>query len=84
MSRKGVHCETSQYSLILNYLKAHGEITPAEAYTKCGVYRLGAIIFELRKDGYNIETRYDALKNKHGRRMHYARYRLEEKKHGGI
>lgn len=84
MSKKGVHSETSQYSLILKHLKTFCEITPAEAYAKHGVYRLGAIILDLRRDGYNIVTYYDYHINKHGRRMHFARYRLEDKKHGSI
>lgn len=83
MSNKGVHSETSQYSLILKHLQIYHETTPAEAYAKYGVYRLGAIILYLRRDGYNIVTYYDHHINKHGRRMHFARYRLEDK-NGGI
>ena len=32
------------------------EITPKEAYFKYGTMRLGAIIFNLRKEGLNIEN----------------------------
>lgn len=84
MSKKGVHSETSQYSLILKHLQMYRDITPAEAYAKYGVYRLGAIILYLRRDGYNIATYYDYHINKHGRRMHFARYRLEDTTHGSI
>lgn len=42
---------------VLNHLMAHGDITPMEALSRYGCYRLGARIFDLRKEGYDIETK---------------------------
>lgn len=40
---------------ILNHLKKYRKITPLEALREYGSMRLGAVIFELRKD-YKIDT----------------------------
>lgn len=40
---------------VLNHLKKYRNITPLEALKEYGSMRLGAIIFNLRKD-YRIET----------------------------
>ena len=41
--------------MILQHLKKYRSITPKEAYFEYGSMRLGAVIFELRKD-YKIRT----------------------------
>lgn len=41
--------------MILEHLKKYKTITPKEAYFEYGSMRLGAVIFELRKD-YKIDT----------------------------
>lgn len=41
--------------MVLEHLKKYKTITPKEAYFEYGSMRLGAIIFELRKD-YKIKT----------------------------
>ena len=46
----------SQKENILEYLEIGNKITPLEALYKFGSFRLSAIIFELRQEGYNIIT----------------------------
>lgn len=47
----------SQKSACLMYLKEHGSITPLEALTAFGCFRLSAVIFNLRyRDGCVIST----------------------------
>ena len=46
----------TQKQACLDYLKKYGSITPLEALTAFHSFRLAAIIFELRKDGYAINT----------------------------
>ena len=41
---------------VLTHLQTHGSITPLEALEKYGSFRLGALIFNLRKEGYDIKT----------------------------
>jgi len=46
----------TQKANVLNHLKVFGSITPLEALNRYGCFRLGAIIFELRKEGNDITT----------------------------
>ena len=66
----------SQKQLILEYLKAHGSITPMEAIDHCDrCFRLSARIFDLRAEGHNIIT---MDKDSDGNPINYAIYRLKE------
>lgn len=59
---------------VLRVLEDRGErgITPLEALEVIGTFRLGARIWELKRDGWPIET--DMVKTPSGKRI--ARYRL--------
>ena len=62
----------TQAALILEYMR-NKPITPLEALRKFGSLRLGARIFELRKEGHAIDTEYVTVKGKT-----LARYHLRE------
>ena len=51
--------------LVLEHLKKYRSITPKEAYFEYGSMRLGAIIFELRKQ-YKIRTNMIDVAGKYG------------------
>lgn len=72
------HRVDSQTTVILNHLKEHKEINPLEALNKYGVYRLGAVIFNLRDDGHRISARLHTYTKPSGKKGRYAIYRLEE------
>ena len=72
------HRVDSQVTVILNHLQTGAEINPLEALSKYGVYRLGAVIFNLKEEGYNITSRIETYKKPSGKKGHYAVYRLEE------
>ena len=63
----------SQKQSVLNHLCEHGHINPMEALNLYASFRLGAIIFELRKEHY-INTELVNDKNKFGKAVQYARY----------
>ena len=69
----------SQYSVILSVLESGQEISQLEATKKYGILRLGAIIFNLRKNGYNILTRKVSKPNRYGNISNYAVYKLIQK-----
>lgn len=61
----------SQTENCLRYLELYGEITPLEALTAFGCFRLSAVIFNLRNDGYDIDAKINEGKKK------YAIYTLK-------
>ena len=56
------HLNDSQFTLIFNHLKTGAEINPKIALEKYGCYRLGAVIYNLKKEGHNIVTRTEYYK----------------------
>ena len=66
---------TTQKQSILNDLENGYEITPIDALTKYGCFRLAAIVCQLRKDGHNIST--SNVKKLSGDGM-YASYKLHK------
>ena len=68
----------TQCERILRHLRDYGSITQAEAITEYGCYRLGARIFDLKNQGYEITGATERVKNRYGETCHIKRYRLEE------
>jgi hypothetical protein len=62
---------------VLDYLETHGSITPLDALS-FGCYRLGARIWDLRRDGHSIQTEIITGRDMHGEPMRYARYILKK------
>ena len=67
----------SQTEMILKYLVEFGSITPVEAMEEFGIMRLGARIWDLKAQGVPIKTESESRKNRYGKTVTYARYRLE-------
>ena len=64
----------TQSEQILNYMKEHGSITSMEAFSRLGITRLSARIYDLRKDGVKI-----VQERKYGTGgKHYDVFRLGE------
>lgn len=70
---------TAQKNRVLQYLKVHGSITSMDAINCFGATRLSAIIFDLRHDGWNIETKFEKGCNRFGNETRYGRYYLRPK-----
>ena len=68
----------TQYDRILEHLKTKGKLSQKQAINLYCAYRLSAIIYLLRKDGYNITTTFKTSKNRYGDLCSYAIYSLEE------
>ncbi len=54
---------TNQKEMILESLKRGEKLTQLEALAKFGCFRLGARIWDLRQEGYDIESRNIKLPN---------------------
>ena len=68
----------TQSERILRHLRDVGEIDPMTAIRDYGIMRLGARIWDLKRDGHPIETRIKTGKNRYGEDTHWAVYRLKE------
>lgn len=66
----------SKTQAVLNYLKVYGSISQMEAVDNFNLYRLGSVIFSLRKRGYNITTEDIPFTSQYGIKGSYARYHL--------
>lgn len=70
----------SQNNEVLIYLQQHGSITPMEAEKEFACRRLGARIYDLRRNGHDIRTIPETRKNRFGKPVTYARYSMEPHK----
>lgn len=66
----------TQKQRLTAYLEQHGTINPLEAWVKLGIYRLSAVVFDLRKKGLEIETESVTVQNRFGEDCDVARYKL--------
>lgn len=66
----------TQKEMVLRYMEDFGSITPVQAFQDLGIMRLGARIFELKKDGVLIESRLASARNRYGKITRYSEYRL--------
>lgn len=67
---------TTQRAAVLNYLRDKGSITSMEAYTELGATRLSAIIYDLKKIGFNISSVTKTVKTRYGK-TNITEYRME-------
>lgn len=67
----------TQKEMILRFMQENGSITQAEAVTEFGCYRLGARIWDLKRDGYAIKSEMITKKNRYGKPVNFTRYSLE-------
>ena len=65
--------DKTQTMLILKHLKRNGNITTMEAFKDYNATRLSAIIFRLREEGFDIDTK---KMNKNGK--YFGKYVLED------
>ena len=68
----------SQSQKILAYLKQGGSLSPLEALNMFGCARLGARIYDLKKQGYTFHTAAEVHRGSDGEYKCYARYSLAE------
>lgn len=62
--------------MILAYIEQHGSITPMEALEQLGCMRLGARIYDLKRQGYDIKAEMENGVNRRGEKCRWARYRM--------
>jgi len=68
---------TTLRNKVLQHLQEHGVITSIEAIQLYGATRLSSIIFDLRKQGYNIETIMCDGTTRYGNHCKYGVYKYK-------
>ena len=61
---------------VKEHLMSNGSITSWEAIKQYGATRLSAIIFNLRKDGWDIDVERVTEKDRNGQKTTFAKYVL--------
>lgn len=67
-----------QEQRVLEYMKKHDGITSLEAFQHLGITRLSAKIFNLKKQGFVINSKMQQGENRYGEITHFKRYMLVE------
>lgn len=68
--------KNTKTSAVLEHLRRRGSITSMEAFELYGATRLSAIIFELRRKGFNISNEWLEGTDRYGSTLRFVRYRL--------
>lgn len=68
----------TQRERIINYIREFGSISTREAFNDLGIARLGARIFELKKEGYSFTEEWEESKNRYGEQASFKRFYLAD------
>lgn len=71
----------TQKQRVLEYIEEYGSITQLEASKELGVMRLASRISDLKRDGYPIISKTEAVKNRFEENCHIKRYYLQGGEH---
>ena len=66
--------KAKQTDRVLAYIRQFGSITQYEAMMDLGVMRLASRISDLKKQGYVITGKMEAVKNRYGEKCYVKRY----------
>ena len=68
----------TQKQVVLDHLLSGKELSSIEAISLYGATRLGAIIFNLKKEGYIINSRREKVKNRFGHTSNLSIYSISK------
>jgi hypothetical protein len=68
--------KATQAQRVLDYIDEFGSITQFEALQDLGVMRLASRISDLKKQGFPITSKVEAVKNRYGENCYIKRYSL--------
>lgn len=72
-----VHHKPTQNQRILDYIAEFGSITQLDALRDLGVMRLASRISDLKRQGYPIISKTEAVKNRYEEKCYIKRYSLD-------
>ena len=71
-----INSNPTQAQMVLEYIEQFGSITQLEALKDLGVMRLASRISDLKKQGYPITSKVEAVQNRYGENCYIKRYSL--------
>ena len=74
----GARSKPTQNERILDYIEEFGSITQLEALRDLGVMRLASRISDLKRKGYTVISKKEAVKNRYDEVSYIKRYSLGE------
>ena len=66
--------KSTQSQMVIDYIREFGSITQLDALKDLGVMRLASRISDLKKQGYNIESKPEAVLNRYGKKCYINRH----------
>lgn len=66
--------KAKQTDRVLSYIREFGSISQLEALRDLGVMRLASRISDLKRQGYPITGKHEAVKNRYGETCYIKRY----------
>ena len=76
------HSRPTQCQRIIDYIDQFGSITQFEAIRDLGIMRLASRISELKKQGYEIDSTMEGVKNRFGETCYVKRYSMGVENNG--
>lgn len=73
-----VQSKPTQNQRILEYISEFGSITQLSALSELGVMRLASRISDLKRQGHNIISTTESVKNRYGEKCYIKRYSFGE------
>ena len=73
-----MNSKPKQTERVLDYMQMFGSITAIEALRDIGVMRLASRIADLKKQGFDIVSKTEAVNNRYGEKCYIKRYMLCE------
>tara|TARA_R110001606_G_scaffold392389_1_gene561266 strand:+ start:215 stop:445 length:231 start_codon:yes stop_codon:yes gene_type:complete len=68
----------NQKEKVIRHLNEYGTITPLDAFRDYGMMRLAAVIFNLKEDGYDIDSAMVSASNRFGEKVNFSEYKLNK------
>ena len=70
--------KAKQTDRVLAYIREFGSITQLEALRDLGVFRLASRVSDLKRQGYAITGKMEAVNNRYGEKCYIKRYSESE------
>lgn len=75
-TKQKARAKPTQAERVLDYIAEFGSITQLDALRDLGIMRLASRISDLKKQGYEINRKYECVKNRYGEDCYIMSYSI--------